>query len=563
MAFNKIAAPTSTPLPTPAAVTLVSPTGDIGTNYKPTYTWNKDAGATYYYLLVQNSSTAVIQQWYTAEQASCGVSTCSVTPNKTLPGGTYTWKVQTWSPSGYGAWSALMTFNTTIPPTPTPLPTPDAATLVEPGGDISNAKPTYTWNKVSAATHYYLMIEAGSSSFYQQWYSSSSICGISTCSVTPGKSLTTGSYTWKVLTWNPSGFGTWSTPMAFNKLVPPTPTPLPTPDSATLVSPSSDVTSAKPTYTWNKVSAATYYYMILEGGSGPIYQQWYSSSSACNTSTCSATPNMSLANGAYTWRVQTWGPAGYGGWSAPMAFNKVEPPTPTPLPTPVAVTLVSPTGDIGTNYKPTYTWNKAVSATYYYIVVEGGSGVVYQQWYTASQAACGASTCSVTPNKTLAGGTYTWKVQTWSPAGYGPWSAVSTFNTTIPPTATPTLTRTPSPTPLPSSTPTASATPAPSATAASLPSAASLVGPSGSVTSSNPTYTWRKVTGATQYLLYVSGPSGVLIQKWYTPAQAACGVTTCSVVTGVTHAVGRYTWKVQTWSPAGYGPWSSITNFTR
>jgi len=329
---------------------------------------------------------------------------------------------------------------TSVPATATPGGVPAAAVLVSPNGDITSNRASYTWNKVSTATYYYLLVDGPSGALIRQWYTSAqAACGASTCSVTPNVTLASGTYTWKIQTWSPVGFGDWSAPMSFNKLVPPTATPLPTPDAATLVSPSGDTTSAKPTYTWNKVSSATYYYFILEGSSGVIFQQWYTSAqAACGASTCSVTPNKALATGSYTWKVQTWSSAGYGLWSTPMAFNKVVPPTPTPLPTPAAVTLVSPTGDIGTNYKPTYSWNKDATATYYYISIDGASGNVFQQWYTSAQANCGSGVCSVTPNKTLIGGTYTWKVQTWSAAGYGAWSAVSTFNTTVPPTATPT-----------------------------------------------------------------------------------------------------------------------------
>ena len=46
------------------------------------------------------------------------------------------------------------------------------------------------------------------------------------------------------------------------------------------------------------------------------------------------------------------------------------------------------------------------------------------------------------------------------------------------------------------------------------PAAATLNIPNG-VTTNNPTYTWNKVSAATWYYLYVSGPSGYVFTQWY------------------------------------------------
>jgi hypothetical protein len=79
----------------------------------------------------------------------------------------------------------------------------------------------------------------------------------------------------------------------------------------------------------------------------------------------------------------------------------------------------------------------------------------------------------------------------------------------------------------------------------------------------NPTYTWNQVSGATWYYLWVDGPGGHIFDGWYTAAQANCNGSTCSIA-GVTPSLtsGSHTWWVQTWSPVGYGPWSSGLNFS-
>ena len=81
------------------------------------------------------------------------------------------------------------------------------------------------------------------------------------------------------------------------------------PPKATLVSPSGNIATTTPTYTWNQVATATWYelYVNDSGTSGKI-QQWYTAAQAgCSsgTGTCSVTPSTGLAAGAAQWWIQT------------------------------------------------------------------------------------------------------------------------------------------------------------------------------------------------------------------------------------------------------------------
>jgi hypothetical protein len=202
-------------IPLPGTATLVSPSGST-TVTTPAYTWNKVNTSTWYYLWVNNAAgTPVIQQWYTAAQV-CGSSSCSVTPNVTLPSGNYSWWIQTWNDGGYGPWSNARNFSVqTIPP-------PAAATLVSPTGSSTNTTPAYTWNKVTEATWYYLWISKVNSNgslmtIHTKWYTSAEACSGATCTITPvGVTLTSGNYRWWVQTWNEGGYGPWSTGMDFS-----------------------------------------------------------------------------------------------------------------------------------------------------------------------------------------------------------------------------------------------------------------------------------------------------------------------------------------------------------
>ncbi|MCI0529794.1 MAG: hypothetical protein L0Y56_20315, partial [Nitrospira sp.] len=180
------------------------------------------------------------------------------------------------------------------------------------------------------------------------------------------------------------------------------------------------ITTPTPTYTWNKISNATWYLLWVDGPSGNVIQTWYESSTICSTSTCSVTPSTTLVNGTHSWKVRTWNSSGNGPWSSVLNF------TVNASSLPGRATLISPSGIITTS-TPTYQWNKVSNSTWYYLWVNGPSGnPVIQQWYQGS-VVCSGSICSVTPTTTLGSGSYTWWIQTWNSAGFGPWSLGMSF----------------------------------------------------------------------------------------------------------------------------------------
>ena len=200
-------------------------------------------------------------------------------------------------------------------------------------------------------------------------------------------------------------------------------------------------------------------------------------------------------------------------------------------PLPSATTLVSPTGTIATN-SPTYIWKAVPSSTWYYLWVNDSTGTRITQWYTASQAGCpsGTGTCSATPAVALANGSGTWWIQTWSDAGYGPWSTAMNFN------VNPCL---------------------------SAPPAATLVFPSDTIANATPTYTWNAVPCSTSYYLEVNDSTGIRITQWYTASEAGCpsGTGTCSITPTTPLAPGGGNWWIQTWDSQGYGPWSDARSY--
>ena len=303
------------------------------------------------------------------------------------------------------------------------------------------------------------------------------------------------------------------------------------PGPATLLSPDGTLTDTTPTYRWNAVPYSTRYYLWVDDSKGTRIKQWYNASEAgcaSGVGTCSVTPAAQLAAGAGKWWIQTWSPAGYGPWSQGKSFTVSSEGGSFTVTPPGASILVSPSGSIMTP-TPTYTWNAVPESSWYYLWVNDSTGIKIQQWYRASEAGCSSGTgiCSVTPATELAGGAAKWWVQTWNPVGYGPWSQGMAFTVSPPPAAT-------------------------------------LVSPSGMINVPTPTYTWNAVPDSTWYYLWVDDSTGNKIQQWYKASEAGCasGAGTCSVQPSTALVNGAGRWWVQTWSTAGYGPWSQGMSFT-
>jgi len=102
-----------------------------------------------------------------------------------------------------------------------------------------------------------------------------------------------------------------------------------------------------------------------------------------------------------------------------------------------------------------------------------------------------------------------------------------------------------------------------------LPTAPILVAPSGLIKpwKTNPTFIWKKVTGATVYQLYIQVTGGGLIfSRWDIPENWNCGNTYCSFVLPSPYSLspGSYLWKVRASNIStitGIGLWSVTNTF--
>ncbi len=96
------------------------------------------------------------------------------------------------------------------------------------------------------------------------------------------------------------------------------------PAGTTPVTPSGNLATTTPAYTWNAVAAATAYRIWVNDSTGFQFTTSVTAAEAgCSggTGTCSVTPQTPLSPGRGHWYVQTWNAAGYGPWSNGLSFT--------------------------------------------------------------------------------------------------------------------------------------------------------------------------------------------------------------------------------------------------
>ena len=97
-----------------------------------------------------------------------------------------------------------------------------------------------------------------------------------------------------------------------------------------------------------------------------------------------------------------------------------------------------------------------------------------------------------------------------------------------------------------------------------LPARATLISPKGTIGTSNPTYLWRCVPGATQYLLKVANantPNTAIIDLVEYNAEDVVSNQGCSIKPDVILPVGNYRWWIQAKNSKGTGPLSYYNSF--
>ena len=197
--------------PQAGVASTIAPAGSL-TSALATYRWSRVSSAVMYRLAISVNGGAATYWWYTPAALGCtAVGPCSATPaDAGLRTGTASWQVQAWTSKGYGAWSAAVPLVVNIPVPPTPVP------LAPNGAAVSTT--SFTWSPSANATYYYVVASDSTGVRIDRWLTPVEAGCASeavTCTLISGLTLNSGSGSWQVLAYNPTGYSEWSALTAF------------------------------------------------------------------------------------------------------------------------------------------------------------------------------------------------------------------------------------------------------------------------------------------------------------------------------------------------------------
>lgn len=265
------------------------------------------------------------------------------------------------------------------------------------------------------ATRYFLWVDDATGNRIQSVLPAASLgcAGGGVCATTPSTVLSIGNGKFWVQAQNPSRNSLWSAVKTFKVASG-------LPGNPTLTAPTGTQTAATPIYRFNAVPDAAEYDLWVNDSGGMRVQQLVTAFEAgcAASSACSLIPAIALRTGSAQSWVRAKNAYGFSGWSTPLTFNVTLPALAPPV-------LVAPSGTIHTQ-TPTFTWEKSVGATSYYLWVNDFTGTKLQTVFDAVTACGAATTCSVVPSTALLGNGRWW-VQASDASRTSPWSAAMNF----------------------------------------------------------------------------------------------------------------------------------------
>ncbi len=190
---------------------------------RPTVGWNPVNGATWYHVQFLDSSDAVVySNWYAALEIGCD-TTCQVATSAILENNqTYSGRMQAWGPGGFNSGSATTFVNGadfTVDAASAAAPTG-----LTPTGTINTAAPVFSWNAVTDASWYELLVDPAPNAqtelnpAHQQWYPAEQLgcTGGGICSIQVNDLyLTNGGHSFRVRAYTPAGVGNFSADAGF------------------------------------------------------------------------------------------------------------------------------------------------------------------------------------------------------------------------------------------------------------------------------------------------------------------------------------------------------------
>jgi hypothetical protein len=399
------------------------------------------------------------------------------------------------------------------------VPPPVAPTNVSPTGTIATLTPEFIFAAVANATDYRVITWDVSNVYTTNAWVSALDAGVPTgtglgsISLAP---LSVGYHAWAVQAQNQGGVSPHSVFTGFSIN--------PLPGAPTPVAPAGTIYTPTPEFTFNAAANVAQYRIILwNAANGYTTNAWVN---AADAGVPSGTGVGSIALGTlpagyHAWAVQSQNPYGLSSRSIFTGFYvNLIPGTPTSL---------APAGTIAT-FSPAFTFNAVANATQYRIILwDAVSGYSTNAWVNAATAGVptGSGTGTIALGS-MAPGYHAWAIQAQSPYGLSDRSAFIGF--TINPQAV---------------------TPTP-------------VGPSGSVATLTPTFTFGASSNATDYRIILwDATNGYSTNAWVSAAAAGvpAGTGTGSITIGPLTA-GYHAWAVQSQNAYGLSSRSVFTGVT-
>jgi len=290
----------------------LAPSGTIDGVSKPDFEWRTYPGATAYRLAMYSNAVSAYLILDTVSTSYCDSTQCTYPSPISLGNGDYKFKVLAYTSSGmtpYTDWMEFTVTGVTAPPPSNP-PVP-----ISPSGTVTIRRPTLTWGAVEYATFYRLALysnAAGAYLFVENVYPG---CVAGVCSYTLTDDLVNGTYKFKLLARNSSGYTAYGSFMTFT-------VSSNLPVAPMLLAPSGTVGENPPGFQWGAVAGATSYRLAVYSnntGSYIILTTVYPG--FCGGGVCSYTPPSALASGEYKFKMLAYNAYGASNYSAFMSFT--------------------------------------------------------------------------------------------------------------------------------------------------------------------------------------------------------------------------------------------------
>ena len=291
----------------PAAPQPQSPTGDSH-DKNPVFAWDSAPAAAEYRIKVSQGSQAILESNWTAADAICAGSACQLQPGLNLSVGSYSWSVQAHTANGIeSSWSSPTNFNIL-------LLAPDP---ISPSGTI-NAQPVFSWKNIPFVDQYKIQIndDRTGNRIYLAWHAAADVCSAAAadCQLSLTNTLPVGNYRWTIKYQDTDQIDSpWSDWEYFN-------IEYNLPASPELISPTGNLISQQPVFTWKSTENTDSYQLKVDGPSGTVIQESYAAVDICSSSICTAVPAVGLPAASYAWTVQGSNAHGAGSWSPEQNF---------------------------------------------------------------------------------------------------------------------------------------------------------------------------------------------------------------------------------------------------